>query len=79
MEADPLGLREGDDSVVVREEIGLSESELVVEDVEELALYPADIPLAEDTSAESPVYVLECGVIEVLERESASCMKRLKE
>ena len=58
------------DAAVVRENIVLSDAQLEVEDVEELALYPADIPLAEDTCAESPVYVLECGVIEVLERSS---------
>ena len=66
MEADPLGLCEGDDSVVVREEVGLSESELVVEDVEELALYPADVALAKDTCAERPVDVLQGRVVAVL-------------
>ena len=38
---------ERDDGVVVGEEVGLVDGELVVEDIEELALYPADVALAE--------------------------------
>ena len=69
VEADALGLGEGEDGVVVREEVGLGEAELVVEDVEELALDPPDVPLAEDSGAERPVDVLEGGVIQVLQED----------
>lgn len=67
-EADALGHCEGEDGIVVREEVRLGEAELVVEDVEELALDAPDIPLAEDTRAECPVDVLQRRVIAVLER-----------
>ena len=52
---------------VVGEEVGLGEAELVVEDVEELALDAADVALAKDPGAERPVDVLERGVVEVLQ------------
>ena len=74
MDADALLLleRDGHDGVVVREEVGLCEPELVVEHVEELPLDAAHVALAKDTGAERPVDVLQCGVIAVLERIGGS-------
>ena len=63
-----MGTSEGKDSVVVCEDIGLGNGEFEVEDVEELTLDAADVTLAEDASAECPVDILECGVIQVLRR-----------
>lgn len=60
-------LGERDDGVVVGEDVGFGEAELVVEDVEELALDAAHVPLAKDTGAERPVDVLQGGVVTVLE------------
>lgn len=42
-------------------------AQLVIEHIEELALYPANIALSKDTGAECPVHVLERGVVAVLE------------
>lgn len=63
------GVEEGHHRVVVGEQIGLVDAKLVIEDIEELALYPTDVTLAEDTGAKCPVDVLECGVIAVLKAE----------
>lgn len=63
------GLYEGHDGVVVRENVGLVEGELIVEHIEEFALYPAYVAFAENACAERPVDVLECGVIAVLVSE----------
>lgn len=57
---------EGHEVAMVGEEIRLSDTQLEVEDIEELPLYPTNIPLAKDTSAECPVYVLERRVVQVL-------------
>ena len=43
--------------------IVFGDAQLEIKDVEELALYPADVTLAKHTSAHSPVYVLERRVI----------------
>ena len=68
MEANTVGgLGKGHDGVMVGEEVGLSEAELVVEDVEELPLDAADVPLAKDPCAERPVDVLQGGVVTVLQ------------
>lgn len=57
---------EGEDGVVVGEDVGLGDGELEVEDVEELTLDPADVALAKDPRAECPVDILEGGVVQVL-------------
>ena len=67
-EARVLRASEGEDGVVVCKEIGFGDGEFEVEDVEELTLDAADVTLAEDASAECPVDILECGVIQVLRR-----------
>ena len=61
------GAGEGEEGVVVREEVGFGDAELEVEDVEELTLDAPDIPLAEDPGAERPVDVLQCRVVQVLQ------------
>ena len=58
---------EGEECVVVCEEIRFGDAELKVEDVEELALDAANVTLAEDPGAERPVDVLECRVVQVLQ------------
>lgn len=69
-------LRERHDCGVVRKDVRFIEAELEVEYVKELALYPANVTLSENTGAESPVDILESGVIGVLERsESANVSK----
>ena len=59
-------MREREERVMVGEEVGLRDTEFKVENVEELAFYPADVALAEDPRAECPVHVLERGVVQVL-------------
>ncbi|KAJ2957462.1 hypothetical protein NUW54_g14596 [Trametes sanguinea] len=49
---------------MVGEEVGLRDTEFKVENVEELAFYPADVALAEDPRAKCPVHVLERGVVQ---------------
>jgi hypothetical protein len=51
---------------VVGQEVGFRHSELEVQDIKVLSLDPSYVPLAEDTSAECPVYVFKCRIIEVL-------------
>lgn len=51
-------VHEREDGVVVREQVALVEGELVVENIEELALDAPDVALAEDTGAQRPVDVL---------------------
>ena len=63
------GVCEGHDGGVVGKDILLGDAEFEIEDVEELALYPADVALAEDPGAERPVDVLEGGVVQVLKCE----------
>ena len=53
------GAGEGEEGVVVREEVGLGDGEFEVEDVEELTLDAADVALAEGPCAERLVDVLE--------------------
>ena len=53
-----LRLDESHDGIVMREEVGFAEAELIVEYVEELALNSANVTFAEDTGAECPVNVL---------------------
>ena len=52
------GYEKGDDTVVVCHDIVFGDAQLEIKDIEELALYPANVTLAEHTSAYSPVYVL---------------------
>lgn len=47
-------------------QIRLVEGKLIVEDVQELPLYPADVALAKHAGAQRPVNVLQRGVIAVL-------------
>jgi len=60
------GCEERHDRVVVRHDVVLTDAQLEIEDVQELALDPADIALAENSRAHSPVHVLKRGVIEIL-------------
>lgn len=62
-------MRDLREALVVAEEVVLGDLELEVEHVEILALDAADIAFAEDTRAERPVHVLECGIVEVLGRK----------
>lgn len=62
-------VRDLSEALVVAEKVVLSDLELEVEHVEVLALDAADIAFAEDTRAERPVDILECGIVEVLERK----------
>lgn len=64
------GARDGEEGIVVCEEIRLADGELKVEDIEELTLDAADVTLAEDSSAERPVDVLEGRVVQVLQARS---------
>lgn len=66
------GLDERHDRIVVGQDIGLVEGELVVEDIEELALDASDIALAKHTRAECPVDILECRIVAVLFRLKVS-------
>jgi hypothetical protein len=52
------GYEKGDDGVVVCHDIVFGDAQLEIKDVEKLALYAADVTLAEHTSAHSPMYVL---------------------
>lgn len=61
------GVSERHNEGVMREDVALCDGEVEVEHIEELALDAADVPFAEDTSAERPVHVFECGVIQVLQ------------
>jgi len=53
------------DNVVNSEEIGFGNSEIPVEDFDELAFDPTDIALAEGAGDHSPMNVLQGGVIGV--------------
>lgn len=66
------GLGESHDTGVVREDVLFGDSEFEVEHVEELAFYPADVPLAEDARAERPVHILQCGIVGVLDGDMIS-------
>lgn len=72
------GEDEGDDGVVVREEVGLVEGELVVEDIEELALDAADVALAEHAGAQRPVHVLQRRVVAVLNKGGTAMGQRTR-
>lgn len=60
------GGEERHDRVVVCHDVVFADAQLKVEHVQEFALNPADVALAEDSCAHSPVHVLKRGVIEVL-------------
>jgi hypothetical protein len=60
------GREEGHDRVVVRHDVVFADAQLEIEYVQELALDPANVALAKDTCAHSPVHVLKRGVIEIL-------------
>lgn len=64
-------MRERHDHAVVREDVGLLHAQLKVEDVQELALDPADVALPEDTRAQGPMDVLQGGVVQVLRENVA--------
>jgi len=55
-----------EEAVVNSEEIGFGNSEIPVEDFDELALDPTDVTLAEGGGDHSPMNVLQGGVIGVL-------------
>lgn len=59
------GQEEGHDGVVVGHDIVFADAQLEIEDVEKLALDPANVTLAKHTSAHSPVHVLERRVIQI--------------
>lgn len=59
------GYEKGDDTVMVCHDIVFGDAQLEIKDVEELALYPPNVTLAEHTSAHSPVYVLKRRVIQI--------------
>jgi hypothetical protein len=48
--------------------IVFGDAQLEIEDVEKLALYPANVALAKHTSAHSPVHVLKRRVVQILAR-----------
>jgi hypothetical protein len=52
--------------VMVGHDVSLADAQLEIKDVEEFALDPANIALAEYTGAHSPVHVLERRVIQIL-------------
>lgn len=62
----------------MREDILLGDAEFEVEDVEELALYPADVALAEDARAQCPMHVLQCRVVGVLDEVMMISTDRLQ-
>ena len=62
----------------MREDILLGDAEFEVEDVEELALYPADVALAEDARAQRPMHVLQCRVVGVLDEVMIISTDRLQ-
>ena len=64
-------MRVGHDHGVVSKDIAFADGKVEVEDIEELALDPANVALAEYTSAERPVDVLECGIIQILEKRDS--------
>ena len=71
-----VGASEGEDGVVVCEDVGLGDGEFEVEDVEELTLDAADVALAEDPRAQRPVNVLKRGIVRgcwVLLARAARC------
>ena len=55
----PWWVDERDDGVMVSHDIILANAKLEVEDIEKLALDPANIAFAEHTGAYSPVNVFE--------------------
>jgi len=58
-------VNERHDGVVVGHDVSLADAQLEIEHVEEFALNPANIALAEYTGAYSPVHVLERRVIQI--------------
>jgi len=60
------GCEERHDRVVVLHDVVFADAQLEIEDVQKLALDPADIALAEDSRAHGPVHVLKRRVIEIL-------------
>jgi len=62
------GRHERHDRVVVCHDVVLADIQIEIKNIEELALDPTNITLAEDACAHSPVHVLERRVIQVLAR-----------
>ena len=54
------------DHIVYNKEIGFGNSEIPVEDLDKLALDPADVTLAEGAGDHCPMNILQGGVIGVL-------------
>ena len=80
VDADTVGgLGKGHDGIVVGEDVGLGKAEFVVEDVEELPLDAADVPLAKDPCAARPVDVLQGGVVTVLQGKRIVSTRARKE
>jgi len=57
---------QGHDGIMVHHDIVFSYAQLEIENVEELALNPANVALAKYSCAHSPVYVLKRRVIQIL-------------
>ena len=68
------GRHERHDCIVMCHDVGFADIQFEIEDVEEFALDPTDITLAEDACAHSPVHVLERRVIQVLRRKKRGCV-----
>jgi hypothetical protein len=64
------GRDERHDRVVLCHDVDFADVQFEIEDVKEFALDPTDVALAKDTSAYSPVHVLERRVIQVLARDN---------
>lgn len=61
----------GRESVMMTQNVIFDNPKLEVEHVKELSLDAADVTFSEDPCAERPVDVLECGVVEVLQRRKS--------
>jgi hypothetical protein len=56
----------GRETIVVAQDIRLEDPKLEIENIKEFSLDAAYIPLAKDTCAKCPMYILKCRVIEIL-------------
>ena len=55
----------------MNEHVGFGEAELVVHDLQELSLNPGDVPCAEESATDGPVFVLDRDVIDVLDSQKS--------
>jgi hypothetical protein len=56
----------GGEAVVVAQQGIFGDAELKLKDIEKLSFDSAHVPLTEHAGAEGPMYVLKCGVVQVL-------------